>query len=682
MLLLLLPVLMSAAVLWTVLTYHVPSQPSAKAMMAGLMVGNLLLTLLRPRLGLVLLFFCLPLLDNLLFTAKLDDFSPILVLFFTFLSGWLLRRVLLADRERLKTPLDGPLLAFTLAGFGSGLITVLRYSQFYPFVGERFQFLTVNHLGENAANSVTWAFRALLVFVAGPAFFWAILHLVRRKEDVIQALAALAGGMALSILFGIYQTFGHLAVGNTPYFAALKRINASFMDPNALGCFFVLALPPISGLLGTTRRVSLRLAVLGILGGGFYVLCASGSRTGLIGLLTAGAIAGGLALLRLMRGNRRAYSRLFQAAFIAAVCLIAFFPTGRRSGGAGDSILARRLTGTLERVRRQGLIGMVKGDRGPMWQRAALVVGQFPVSGIGLGAFRTEIPNFIDRNAEEDLFRDNANNWYLQVSAEMGLIGLLLALIVLGVVLREAWRLALSRRLEGAQAAISRLLCGSVTAMTLMFIVGPHVIFVEVQLAFWGVIGLIFAQAYTLPLPTQERGAVSPAPPARRFLRLAGIGLVALFLGAQLVNSLTALSLPERQKTCGYDKSEGFYLQEGRIGGRIRWTRGEASAMVPAGRRRVRFQMAIAHPDAADDPVVVDILLDGRPAGREVFHQQGELHYVDLPLPAVETDEIEVRFRVNRTFVPREHFAGTPDQRVLGVMVGAFEFPDSSEATQ
>jgi O-antigen ligase len=673
---------MSAAVLWTVLAYHVPSQASVKVMMAGLMVGNLLLTFLRPRLGLVLLFFCLPLLDNLLFTAELGDFSPILVLFFTFLSGWLLRRVLLADRERLKTPLDGPLLAFTLAGFGSGVVTVLRYSQFYPFVGERFQFLTVNHLGENAADSVTWAFRALLIFVAGPAFFWAILHLVRRKEDVIQALAALAGGMALSILFGIYQTFGHLAVGNSPYFAALKRINATFMDPNALGCFFVLALPPIAGLLGTTRRLSLRLAALGILGGGFYVLCASGSRTGLIGLVTAGAIAGGSALLRLVRGNGQAYSRVLQAAFIAAVCLVTFFPTGRPSGGAGDSILARRVTGTLERVRRQGLIGMVKGDRGPMWQRAALVVGQFPVSGIGLGAFRTEIPNFIDRNTEKNLFRDNANNWYLQVSAEMGLIGLLLALIVLGVVLREALRLALSRRLEGSQAAIACLLCGSVTAMMLMFIVGPHVGFVEVQLAFWGAIGLIFAQTYTFALATQDPGAVSPAPPTRRLLRLASTGLVAAFLGVQLVNALTALSLPERQKACGYDKSEGFYLQEGRIGGHIRWTRGEASAMIPAGHRRVRFQMAIAHPDATDNPVVVDILLDGRPVGREVFRQQGELHYVDLPLPVAGNDEVEIRFRVNRTFVPSEHFAGTPDQRVLGVMVGAFEYPDPSEARQ
>jgi O-antigen ligase len=495
--------------------------------------------------------------------------------------------------------------------------------------------------------------------------------------------------LVFAVAFGVYQSLGHESLGNIPRFAALNRINATFMDPNALGSFFFLALPPIAGLIFVTRNGWARGALALLLAGALYVLGCSGSRTGMMGLVIALGTAGALFLVHEEAPDLRRHSRLLAPVLFLAIAVVAFFPAKDPSSAPGTSILSRRLALTYEAVQQRGMIGMLKTQRWPMWKRALKVTTDFPLSGIGLGAFHTEIPNFMRWGYRQPYFRDNANNFYLQTSAELGLIGLFFAAAVLGVVAREAVRLARRRFFSRGAVFLVSLLAGSLIAMAVMYLTGPHTFFAEVKLLFWLLIGMVFAQLYSAP-PRVEAPEEAPArlaaPSAARFRHRVRVAvaatLVGLFLVNQSVDALTDLSLRERRRLYDWDFSRGFYTWEvGVTKDRFRWTHKEASIVVPTWLPLLHTTLFVAHPDAAKNPVRVDLLVDGKVAETEVFKHPKETRAVTLLLPRAGNEQAEVGFRVNRTFVPSQSADGSFDGRELGVLVRDFQFTDVPSAT-
>jgi len=647
--------------------------------------GSFLLSFLRPRWGFVVFLFFLPVFNNTIFCARLGNFPPALVLFLSFFAGWMFNRIWRADAARVATPLNGPLLAYVILGLGSGLLTILRYSEFYPIVGRGFENITVNLLDETSGNAVVWAFRTLVVFLAGPAIFWATLHLVTNKRQVTQALTALAMGLALAVLFGLYQTLGHETLGNIPRFGELGRVNATFTDPNALGSFFILALPLVAGLLAVSRRAAGRALLAAVLAGGIYVLGCSGSRTGMGGVLIAFLVAGGLFLAHDEAPDLSRHSRLLLPALVLAIGLVAFFPLGRGNPSGGESILSQRLSTTFEAVQERGIVGMLRTQRWPMWKRALGVMADFPLSGIGLGAFHTEIPNFMKWGYRTPHFRDNANNFYLETSAEMGLIGLLFALVVLGIVIREAFRWSRRRFFSQSSAVLACLFCGALAAMVVMYVTGPHTLFAEVQLLTWVAIGMVFAQQYAIPARVEYPACAPPTGPLRPRLRhvlptILAATLICVFLVNQAADALTVLSLNERRRLYDWESSYGFYTWEvGKTRERLRWTRNEAAVRVPLWRPLLHTTLFVGHPDAARDPVRVEIFLDGRVVRKEVFDRPDQARSITLLLPRTDKNDAEVGFRVSRTFVPARSGKDSLDTRELGVMVREFAFSNIPE---
>lgn len=226
---------------------------------------NLLLAFRRPQWALVALMFQIPLFNNMIFHEPLGSSPAALILLFSFFSGWILHRI--RNKELPTSPnfLERILLIFVVAGTGSALITILRFSDFYPFVGTRFHDYPVNLLGETGSNAISWVFQTMLIFLSGPALFWAATCIVVDQRQFRRVLIGLALGLGCSITFGLFQHYGHLTWGNIDFFIVRRRINATFLDPNALGSFYMLSIPPLIGLLVVTRRIVGRLALFVLL---------------------------------------------------------------------------------------------------------------------------------------------------------------------------------------------------------------------------------------------------------------------------------------------------------------------------------------------------------------------------------------------------------------------------------
>src|SRR5690606_35155380 len=121
-----------------------------------------------------------------------------------------------------------------------------------------------------------------------------------------------------------------------------------------------------------------------------------------------------------------------------------------------------------------GPIALIKAERYEYWHRAAKVTSIYPLTGLGIGAYKTEIPNIMRWGSPT--YRENAANYYLQLSSELGLIGLAIMLLLLASLVRKAWNL--SRNSDDLADSIPFVL---VAVMLLAFMTGPHTNSIDVM---------------------------------------------------------------------------------------------------------------------------------------------------------------------------------------------------------
>lgn len=282
-----------------------------------------------------------------------------------------------------------------------------------------------------AAAHVTLAAEAQLVALL--LFDWAWgAPLVRRR----QAWLALAPGVALACGTAIWQYGVDPAFLSRKPWIALGRAAGPFFDANAMGA--------LAALIGASlARPSLRpLAIPSPIWSGVWVAlavagaAASGSRTALAALVVSAVIV----TLAAMRGRQRLMGVVVVATLLAVAGRIA---SGQDDLVAGNA--AERLAGTMRRV----LDGGATAAWEIVWRRdgygpaSMAAIADHPWVGVGPGAFGNVIADYATLALGYTLPSDNAQNWWRQQLADLGLVGsvgpMLCAVLALTAVLRS-WR--------------------------------------------------------------------------------------------------------------------------------------------------------------------------------------------------------------------------------------------------
>jgi O-antigen ligase len=253
---------------------------------------------------------------------------------------------------------------------------------------------------------VAFAASGLLIFFSARALFGG--HALRLVLRTVAICGLIAAGLAIvqhavapSLLYGLWRPSSR---GASPY--------TPFVNRNDLAAWMILAIPLTAGYLlariesRRRGRESAPTAVLlddttAWLFGGLTAMTAalmvSTSRAGLTGA------AASVMLFTWLSGDR--ISRRSRMALLAGMALIVLIGFFYASSGA----LMMRFQETLT-------TGV--GGRREIWETTGRLIRDFPLTGVGIGAYARAISVY---QAPHEFFFNHAHNEYLQILAEGGM---------------------------------------------------------------------------------------------------------------------------------------------------------------------------------------------------------------------------------------------------------------------
>ncbi|MCD6326585.1 O-antigen ligase family protein, partial [bacterium] len=308
------------------------------------------------------------------------------------------------------------------------------------------------------------------------------------------------------------------------------------------------------------------------------------------------------------------------------------------------------------------------------WSEALRMCRQFPLTGVGLGAYIIELPNFYAVNKGQMFIIDTAGNLFLQVASELGFMGLLL-LLCFGIVVLEnvfnSFRVCIHRAYSAGRELLGCVGLGILVA-SFLFLFGAHTVFFEYNYLMAISVAVLLAWK-THPIEAQDSHSKARA---RSIIHRSFVAVpVIIVMGIFLVQSLGPLSIEQRRQDVGWQFEYGLYRKElwdNRFP--FWWTQQESQMRVPVQGSILAFSVFCAHPDADERPVVCRVSIDGQMRGRAELTRD-RWRRLKVPVNAPIGSEIVFNVAVDRTFCPCVE-DNTADDRDLGVAIANIRWSD------
>jgi hypothetical protein len=554
------------------------------------------------------------------------------------LGAALARRVARGEPSLLPARLVTFASAFLALAAGSALASSVRGETLYLLVRGRVDPLVVNSLGMTAAGRTR---DAALVFLGLALLFLALDVFSRLSLDSggrDRLLLWTCVGAAVALLVAAAERFRPLDPSFQPW-SFMQRRGGTFTDPNALGVGIGLLVPLLLASLagrGVASDGARRTAALAGLLASPVALESSGSRTGLL-LLGAAALAAAVGFLRMQRLSPLVLAATAAALVGTGALAVRYLPRGGEiaSGGLVDRLGAALAARDFPAF---------ANHRVMFWRAAFEMTGDEPASGVGLAGFPYEFPVTWARRHGPVTATDGATNALLDVAAECGVPGLLLALLAVVPLLTRAFEAAFAR---GAIDPASRAAGAALAGLFVACQTGSHTRFFDIALLTSLAAGFLLVPRAT---PRKSASPVAAAGfPARTAAALAGVGLLAS----------AAAALPTARPDAPFRAAVWAGVYPVRQAQPFHWAGPLAYRGIRPGETAVAFRVQNARPDGA--PVAVSVDVDGRPVLSLDVPGGGEMRDVRFDVPP---GGAVVRIRTHPDFVP-----GGGDRRRLAVRV-------------
>jgi O-antigen ligase len=268
------------------------------------------------------------------------------------------------------------------------------------FIRTAWRFLSTNYCGPRAAFAAVGPGMAVL---AGLGLFAAAVLLTARDAGLATRVAAMAAWGAFGVAAVNLQRLVTVSLRTGEFWTAIRRFvstvrfTAAFPDVNAAGSYLAMGLVVTLGL--TVQAWEGRRLVRGAAWGLMAIatgaaLLLTGSRAALIAVVPA--------LLVLLFASRLSKRFVRVAVLVVLVVAAAVLPVLSSRFIPADRAVSYRLETT----------------------RAALkMVSDHPVFGLGQGAFYDASARYFSAGFRQSVPRENAHNYFLQVLAELGIVG-------------------------------------------------------------------------------------------------------------------------------------------------------------------------------------------------------------------------------------------------------------------
>lgn len=631
------------------------------------------LTVWREEWGILFFIFCFPLINNLPYFFGIYEDTPhaptALVLFLIFFMGWLIRRIFSHPPLDVKHPIFKPLLLFSVVVLVSGIITFFRYTNFFPFKADGIHELVVNVHNVRAGGALMSDVFGCLNYLTGFLFFFILYNTVKDKDFTRKSLFVFSVSMSLSLIFSLIQIFYSIEIGSTPMWVYLGGVTSTFKDINSFGIVLSSSLPLFMGLfLSSSRKAKIFFFILIVLG--LSVFPAIGSRSGFMAI---GISFLAFFLLFLFKVNETFRKKLaYSASFLLIILLLAFsFMTLFK-----ESRLFKRIDSDIHVISEKKPVSDIFTLRLEYWRVASLMISHYPLTGVGVGAYIIELPNYIEALNLPIVDTDSAENYLFQVGSELGLIGLFLILWLFFVIIRQMIK---SSKVFVSDMKERFIHLGVVCALISIFVnfsfhscIGAF----EVKYFYWFMVFLLF----TVPEGETKTAAID-GKMSEKFRWTLVLSLI-VFGALHLWNSTHSLSINEREKAVGWEQNFGFYpTEKDNRGVSFQWTKKRAGLELKKLGEEMVIPIRASHPDIRTNPVRVKIFsADSYFRRRELIEEtqlkNTEWKRIESSLADQDEEKIFIVMEVERTWQPLKT-TGAPDPRSLGLGLGKiwFKYP-------
>ena len=413
--------------------------------------------------------------------------------------------------------------------------------------------------------------RALTTLSGYLLIFFHVQSLVNSEKlasDIKRIVKGLCIGLFCSMGFLISQSLGSkglLAANYTDYWRLLRQYPAASTDPNALAILCVLLLPLV--MVAFSRGRSQLLIILSLLTLGL----ATGSRTFFLALFIGGAI---LTFLKIRRFGRWELNAAVGASFVAVLASLILLGHPQVNSQLQARIPMTGAVRVLKSIHWEERASMF-ASRAIFSKVAVNVWQQSPIVGVGLERFfDLEKAAMAQLGIDLGGFVDNANNFYLQLLSETGLLGVsifvislsLLGFIVMSPSLEEEIEIPapsiqrhLIRRIEHPDLILQSAARVTLFLFLILLLTGSHLLSPEVQLG----VAVLLTAAFSRPVLVRRI--------VMKQVHLAVSLTLFIFTLGNLVFSAQIFQAP---------RSRGFYYPDSHGEPLVRWSGSDARVVV------------------------------------------------------------------------------------------------------
>ena len=632
------------------------------------------LTLISIQWGTLFFIFSFPLISNLPYFFGINEYIPhaptALVLFLFFFLGWMVHISFSKREYSIDLPLFKPMILFSCLIVVSGIITFLRYANFYPFYSDYVYELITNAHGVTAGGAIMSMVFNSLNYLTGFAFLFIIFSTIQSKEFLKKAIVVLCSATVLSLFFGLYQHFKDIKFGNNPSSIMGELINATFKDALSFGIYIAIVIPLILGIFfafkGFIRALSFFIIIPPL-----YLVFFIGSRSGVLSLIISVVlftIFCSILIFNLIKSKSISLKKISRSSCIIFLLI-------------GVVILSLVIIKTpiTEEIARSRLLqrftplnSVFEGRAETLWKLAVPMIKDYPLTGVGIGGYIIEVSNYAQMKKIFIETPESAENYFLQVGSELGLLGIFLIAWIFWEIIKEMRRSLIKTPNNDNYKFI---LIGAIVGV-LAFMVNiqfhTYIGSYEIKYTFWLLVGLIFSFSRIDNVPEKKANHYGN-------FTILSIVLLVLYGGVLLWNSTHSLSLKNRTEQFNLKQDFGLYQTErASDGSEFRWTKSYGGISINVEKPVIAIPLLASHPDILKNPVKVRIFLI-----EDLFKRKSLLDEItitksiwntyEFSIPEEMNNKLILLIKVSRTWNPQKTL-GTPDPRNLGVAVGKIEF--------
>ena len=653
---------------------YVPLIKPLQIILAPILLIVFVLTLIRIQWGILAFIFSFPLINNLPYFFGIDEHilhaPTALILFLFFFLGWMVHSTFSKAEYSIGPPIFKPMILFSSLIVVSGIITFFRYTNFYPFRSDHVYELTTNVYGVTSGGAIMSLVLTSLNYLTGFAFFFILVTTAKSKEFLKKIIIVLCSATFLSLILGLYQHFIDLKFGNNPGKIIQELINATFKDALSFGAYVAITVPLFLGIFfafrGILRILSFLIVILSM-----YLIFFIGSKSGLLCLIISLLLFIFLCMklvFNLLKTKPLSFKKDNLSTIMVFFLVVAII--------IGLILFNESITEKIEKSRLlqrfQPLNSVFEGRAETLWKMAVPMITDYPLSGVGIGAFIIEISNYSEMHKIDIKFSESAENYILQVGSELGIIGIFLILWIFWEIIKQMRRSYMKYHSNDRNKFILIGAIVGVISFLLNIQFHTYIGSYEIKYTFWLLVGLVFCYSQI------DEGEEKKAGPKRYFTALC-IFLIAFYGGVHLWNSTHSLSLERRTEQFNLKQNFGLYQTEKASDGReFRWTKSYGGILIKVEKATMVIPLLVSHPDIEKKPVKIHIFLI-----EDLFKKKKLLDEITVTksvwntykysIPEELNKELILLIKVSRTWSPQKFF-GTPDPRNLGVAVGKIEF--------